>query len=173
MLPNAAAPTVADIANLRPRWSASQPNTKPPRGRAAKPTANTINVDKNAETGSCGLKNWVAKNGAKIAKTPQSNHSSAFPTPVPRMVLRLLWAGAGVVRVEAMKVMGSPVGKVDGSGCGELLESSHGQLGVERGTVCEHRIVEGGFRAVVEGRGCGVDPRRDGAEADEASGDQV
>lgn len=102
MLPAAAAPTVAAMAKRRPRTSESQPKRKPPKGRAAKPTAKTISVDRKADTGSSELRNWVAKKGEKIAKIPQSNHSRALPTPVPTTVLARRQARA--LRVWARRV---------------------------------------------------------------------
>ena len=65
-LPAAASATVSVIDSFRPFLSAIQPNSKPPKGRAMNPTANTISVFSTSDTGSPLWKNWEAKNGVNV-----------------------------------------------------------------------------------------------------------
>lgn len=66
-LPRAVMAIDSTIARCRPVRSANQPKKIPPRGRITNPAAKTPRVASIADTGSAGLKNWLAKNGAKIA----------------------------------------------------------------------------------------------------------
>src|SRR4029453_879675 len=66
-LPSAARPTARVMEDLRPTRSPIQPKTKPPKGRATKPTAKIAKVDSMADVGSAELKSWPAKNGANVA----------------------------------------------------------------------------------------------------------
>ncbi len=66
-LPAAARPTASIIDSCRPLRSATQPNTKPPNGRARKPTANTASVFSTSDAASPLWKNWTAMYAVNVA----------------------------------------------------------------------------------------------------------
>ena len=66
-LPTDASPTARVMEAFRPIRSPIQPNRKPPKGRATKPTAKIASVDSTADAGSDLLKSWLAMNGVNVA----------------------------------------------------------------------------------------------------------
>lgn len=66
-LPHAATPTESVIDTCRPRRSASQPNRKPPKGRAMNPTAKTASVFSTSVPALPLWKNCDAKNAVNVA----------------------------------------------------------------------------------------------------------
>ncbi|BAS10940.1 hypothetical protein AHiyo4_43620 [Arthrobacter sp. Hiyo4] len=66
-LPRAARPTANVMDVLRPIRSPIQPNTKPPNGRATKPTAKIARVARKADVGSALLNSALAMNGENVA----------------------------------------------------------------------------------------------------------
>ncbi len=66
-------------ALLRPNLSPMTPKIKAPRGRKAKPAANSARAASKAGVGSSPAKNTLEMTGAKLPKMKKSYHSNAVP----------------------------------------------------------------------------------------------
>src|SRR5690606_4102843 len=104
--------TEPSITRLRPIRSAATPNSTPPSGRTANPTAKTASALSVDETGSSAGKKCGPRNAESRPKTIQSYHSRVLPSPRPSIALRVVadgpverWGVAGTVEGDAVMVL--------------------------------------------------------------------
>ncbi len=64
---------------MRPRRSPTTPKMSAPKGRKAKPAANSASAAMSAEVGSRPAKNTFEMTGARLPKMKKSYHSKAVP----------------------------------------------------------------------------------------------